>query len=280
MLYALKVAGALELTLCINKERELSLLCTTLQKYHLKFMNGTMSGILSDPDQIAYILGQYYMVIPTIPCLPPAGPENNIFDLFPPKPTPYGVRFVNREDPTSFMICTGGACLGIDQNKAAGCSLIFDSSKFRCFRLENRGPTGIAHPHTSDRAELRAIIAALQFRAWSREGFKRLIIGTSSLYVFERVEECENTGRAIWETTGPYSAAARNQDLWVRTGPNPNTVPDQDLWILLLAEICNVKENDGVDVWFWWIPGHNEMAEQAAIEGTRMEALDHFCIVS
>jgi ribonuclease HI len=53
------------------------------------------------------------------------------------------------------------------------------------FHLEKEGPFGEPSLQTSNRAELRAVIAALRFRAWQGEGFKSLVIATDSEYVVE-----------------------------------------------------------------------------------------------
>lgn len=45
-------------------------------------------------------------------------------------------------------------------------------------RLENQGPRGDIQRHTSNRAKLRAVIAALDFRPWSGEGWERIVVVT------------------------------------------------------------------------------------------------------
>jgi ribonuclease HI len=51
------------------------------------------------------------------------------------------------------------------------------------FRLENHGPSGIPTEPTSNRAKLRAVIAALQFRAWGSEGWRRVVVLTDLEYI-------------------------------------------------------------------------------------------------
>jgi ribonuclease HI len=87
------------------------------------------------------------------------------------KASPVPRRFVNQDNPNEFLIYTDGCCLNNGQaNPRAGCSAIFrPPTRTRpyygrvSFALENRGPTGEPHPQTSNRAELRAVIAALRF---------------------------------------------------------------------------------------------------------------------
>lgn len=49
--------------------------------------------------------------------------------------------------------------------------------------LEQKGPCGDIHRHTSNRAKLRAVIAALDFRPWHEEGWHTVVIVTDLEYV-------------------------------------------------------------------------------------------------
>lgn len=51
------------------------------------------------------------------------------------------------------------------------------------FRLEKHGPSGVPAEHTSNRAKLRAVIAALQFRTWGSEGWRRVVVLTDLEYI-------------------------------------------------------------------------------------------------
>jgi ribonuclease HI len=57
------------------------------------------------------------------------------------------------------------------------------------FRLESRGPNNEEVPLTSNRADLRAVIAALRFWLWNNEGTRRLVIATDSSYVIDGATE-------------------------------------------------------------------------------------------
>ncbi|KAJ5190896.1 uncharacterized protein N7498_009881 [Penicillium cinerascens] len=103
-------------------------------------------------------------------------------------------RFIRQTDPATFLIYTDGSCLNNGEaNAVAGCSFVFKplvqaGGVNSCrFPLEREGPTGELHPQTSNRAELRAVIAALRFRYWPGEGFDRLVIATDSEYVVEGI---------------------------------------------------------------------------------------------
>ncbi|GLI71980.1 hypothetical protein PoHVEF18_000147 [Penicillium ochrochloron] len=104
------------------------------------------------------------------------------------------------------------------------------------FPLESVGPTGERHTHTSNRAELRAVIAALRFRSWDKEEFDCLVIATDSDYV---VKGITNWVKA-WRRKG-----------WKTRSGTP--VKNKDLWQCLLGEIERADEN-GLRVKFWWIP--------------------------
>ncbi|KAB8212825.1 ribonuclease H-like domain-containing protein [Aspergillus novoparasiticus] len=104
------------------------------------------------------------------------------------------------------------------------------------FRLEDRGLTAEIQPQTSNRAELRAVLAALRFRPWPNEGFNNLVIAADSAYVVEGIT-CWVRG---W----------LQRDWRTRTG---GAVKNRDLWERLLVEIDRLDEDD-MQVKFWRIP--------------------------
>ncbi|KAJ5951109.1 uncharacterized protein N7479_009522 [Penicillium vulpinum] len=84
-------------------------------------------------------------------------------------PPPY--EFIRRDgNRTQFLVYTDGACLSNGQPRPrAGCSFIFrpSSSEVRgniSFPSELEGPSGQQYAQTSNRAGLRAVLAALRFR--------------------------------------------------------------------------------------------------------------------
>jgi ribonuclease HI len=153
-------------------------------------------------------------------------------------------RFVRDNDLRQFLIYTDGACSNNGGlNPKGGCSFIYRTTKQQSspedyvrFPLESVGPTGERHTHTSNRAELRAVIAALRFRSWDKEEFDRLVIATDSDYV---VKGITNWVKA-WRRKG-----------WKTRSGTP--VKNKDLWQCLLGEIERADEN-GLRVKFWWIP--------------------------
>ncbi|KAL3470223.1 ribonuclease H-like domain-containing protein [Aspergillus californicus] len=191
--------------------------------------------------------------------------------LFPPglsnRAIPPVLRFLHATDTQQFLIYTDGACLDNGQaNPRAGCSFVYRPSTqhpevhgYTRFRLENQGPTGEVYPQTSNRAELRAVIAALRFRYWPGEGCNSLVIATDSEYVVEGV-----TGwirgwlRRGWKTS--TGAAVKNRDLWER----------------LLGEI-EEKNGRGMQVTFWRIPREwNTEADRHAKHAATEDARDYF----
>jgi ribonuclease HI len=104
------------------------------------------------------------------------------------------------------------------------------------FRLEREGPLGNPVEHTSNRAKLRAVIAALQFRAWGGEGWRRVVVLTDL--------ECVVLGATTW-----LSRWVRRQ--WRKKrggGPYLN----RDLWEELHHCIVELRDQ-GCDVSFWLV---------------------------
>ncbi|KAF1912210.1 ribonuclease H-like domain-containing protein [Ampelomyces quisqualis] len=147
-------------------------------------------------------------------------------------------RYTRQSNPSEFLIYTDGACSkNGDQDARGGCAFFFrpetslsmipakTSSGHSTrsmnlhelgasnFRLESRGPTEEAGDQTSNRAELRAVIAALEFRLWNNEGCQRLVIATDSSYVVdgstEWIKKWQQNG---WQTS--THKPVKNQDLW------------------------------------------------------------------
>lgn len=166
-------------------------------------------------------------------------------------------RFVRRTNRKELMIYTDGACLGNGQaNPTAGCAFIYGDTRnhpgisgYASFGLEDKGPTGQHSPQTSNRAELRAVIAALRFRYWTGEGWQSMVIATDSSYVVEGITTWVNGWlKNEWNT---------------RQGKR---VMNKDLWECLLDEIKRLDEC-GMKVRFWKIPRElNQDADRYAKE--------------
>lgn len=172
------------------------------------------------------------------------------------------IRFTLPNEPGVCLIHTDGACLDNGrENPRAGWGFWHgerqEGKEIVSMRLEAVGPFGDEGAQTSNRAELRAVVAALRFRYWPGEGFHTYVVATDSEYV---VEGCTNWARA-W--------MGRN---WKTSTGQP--VANKDMWQALLGEI-EKKHDDGMAVQFWRIPrALNKVADAAARAGAGQEAED------
>lgn len=197
-------------------------------------------------------------ILPTM--FEPPTTSSKADEIFPPgrstRAIPTVTRFIHRDDPTSFLIFTDGACLNNGQSDPkAGWAFVFKPETpatdnrpgIISARLENQGPFGDEHAQTSNRAELRAVLGALRFRAWHGEGCKTLVFATDSEYVAK--------GATEWMSG------------WLRKGWKTSTgaaVKNRDLWELLLGE-TERYDKQGLRIQFWRIPrAMNVRADRAA----------------
>ncbi|AEO53788.1 hypothetical protein MYCTH_2295591 [Thermothelomyces thermophilus ATCC 42464] len=192
--------------------------------------------------------------------VPPSGSETP-FELFSGRKSYMRVtRYTFRNDAGKVLIRTDGACLDNgQQNPKAGWAFWhgFGPSGKRLVasgRLEKKGPFGDDSIQSSNRAELRAVIAALRFRYWPGEGFHTLVVATDSEYVVE--------GSTKWAKTWVKNG-------WVKRGGAG--VKNRDLWEALLGEIERYRD-EGMAVQFWRIPREwNIVADAAAKEAAAEE---------
>ncbi|KAJ5723275.1 ribonuclease H-like domain-containing protein [Penicillium malachiteum] len=179
-----------------------------------------------------------------------------------------GLRLFHRNSPGTFLVYTAGTCVNIGtENQRAGCGFIFghtprpnkNDPTYVQLSLENRGPTGEAHEQTSERAQLRAVIAASRFCDWRREGFDTMVIATDSEYVVEGI------------TTHIRG--------WIQRGWRTDTgasVVNRDLWECLLGEV-EQWHDFGMDLKFWKISERdNALAAVFAKSGAWKPRLDIF----
>ncbi|KAI0127211.1 hypothetical protein BJ170DRAFT_624587 [Xylariales sp. AK1849] len=188
----------------------------------------------------------------------PPPPDPSPAELFP--ATAVGpshvVRFVHRNNRKQALVYVDGACANNGQpNPRAGWAIVcglshlggVSSPYIISGRLENKGPSGDESVATSNRAELRASIAALRLGDWRKEGFDRIVIATDSSYVVD--------GATAWVKG------------WVHNGWKTRTggdVKNKDLWDLLLGEVER-WDDQGLRVDLWRIPRElNKDADAAA----------------
>ena len=92
-----------------------------------------------------------------------------------------GLRYISRDDVEAMLMYIDGACLNNGRpDSRAGFGVVFRKTENIAGRLE-RPPQGEAP--TSNRAELRAAICALNLRHWPGEGFLRIVLACDSEYV-------------------------------------------------------------------------------------------------
>ncbi|RSM20655.1 hypothetical protein CDV31_000341 [Fusarium ambrosium] len=200
----------------------------------------------------------------------PPSPTSTPAEVFPAgtsrRTDPHVYRFINRNNPDEFLILTDGTCLGNGHPDArAGWAFVFKpeticKSGTVSGRLEYYGPFGDHYAQTNNRAELRAVLAALRFCYWPHDGFTTLVVATDSQYVAK--------GATEWG----YG--------WVQNGwrsSNGEGVKNRDLWEALYGEFERLDEA-GVKVEFWRIPREmNEVADRAAKQAAEFEGQTWFC---
>ncbi|KAJ7276927.1 ribonuclease H-like domain-containing protein [Mycena rebaudengoi] len=162
----------------------------------------------------------------------------------------------------TMMIYTDGACASNGlASPRAGFAFIFNPSPGgkASGAVEQKGPDGQEYAHTSNRAELRAVIAALKFRGWWGEGWTRVVIVTDSEYVSEGATvRMRNWARRGWRTAAGRPAA--NRDLWEA-----------------LSDVLGGYATSGCEISFWRVPREwNTLADAAAKAATELEVSEEF----
>lgn len=144
------------------------------------------------------------------------------------------------------LLHTSASCLNQhdSQNRSArraASSCIFkptglhpSETRSLALRLERRGPTGQEYPQESNRAHLRAAIAALQCRQWREEGWSAVTIASDSGYLVEGITNWVE----IWQQNGWMTSRDIGH---LRDG---DAVANRDLWELLLWEVMEQRRED------------------------------------
>lgn len=178
--------------------------------------------------------------------------------------------FLHTEDSTSLLVYTDGVCLDNGGRRPrAGCAFVFRPSTQDPptegsvnFRLERTGPTDEIHPQTNKRAELRAVLGAIQYRNWRQGGFRTMIIATDSDYVVRGVTRWV----FVWL-----------RDNWMR---HKQPVQNKDIWKAILHEIKRWRRQ-GLEIKFWRIRKEwNKAASALAREGATKVAEERFINLS
>lgn len=121
--------------------------------------------------------------------------------------------------------------------------------------LEQKGPCGDIQRHTSNRAKLRAVIAALDFRPWYREGWQTVVIVTDLEYVV--------LGATGWLPAWVQRRwrMAPRRDVRGRLRPG-RKLANRDLWEELQSRIEDLRAN-GTEVAFWLVPPRSLIREDS-----------------
>ena len=143
------------------------------------------------------------------------------------------------------------------------------------FRLEDVGPTGWPEYPTSSRAELRAVVAALNYvrndtpksgnlcsglEFWGPRDSAKLVIVTDSSYAVDGATKWTRT----WEENG-----------WRKSGGEP--VKNRDLWELLLQRVRLLQSTRCTKILFWHVP---RSQKPESISGSSSEVRRNFTSAS
>lgn len=169
-------------------------------------------------------------------------------------------------DLKTMAVYTDGACAsnGLAAPRGAFAFVFNEASNgVHARALENKGPTGEVQTHTSNRAELRAVIAFLKFRVWWGEGWKRIVVISDSEYV------CKGA------TTWLRNWAGKN---WRTAAGRPTA--NRDLWEVL-SGLMGTYAEAGCEISFWAVPRScNTQADAAAKAACRLESSDDYTNVN
>lgn len=166
-----------------------------------------------------------------------------------------GIRFIQRTEKSTVLVYTDGSCLGNGgAGSRAGWAVQYgavdgmDAAGYYGL-LERCGPFGDMGLQTSNRAELRAAIAAARGLG-APKGIRKLVIATDSEYVVDGATKwARRWMEKGWTTT--FGKAVKNQDLW----------------LALLGEVERHWESNQIEIAFWRIPRKwNNEADAAAKE--------------
>lgn len=156
----------------------------------------------------------------------------------------------------TMLILTDGVCLNNSGPNATrrgprgGWSFIFNAEAEGVVSgvLEKKGPDGQVHSPTNECAELRAAIAALEYRPWSSEGWEQVVVATDSPNLVNGATALlRNWAAKDWRSA---RGLVQNRDLWER-----------------LSVLMGEAADGGCEVKFWNITrAWNAKAHQAARE--------------
>jgi len=167
-------------------------------------------------------------------------------------------RIVRYDDPSAILVYANALwCAGSQRKKSrAGCAILtraaqdeYRLAECKGFILEQTGPKdrvlqGDNFLYTQKRADLRAVIAALENQPWALEGWKTVTIATKSAYAYNGMTR----SIAKWKSQN-----------WL-TGAHPRCPPvtDADLWSHAIG-LVNEQAYRGCEVQFWLVPRNQNL---------------------
>jgi hypothetical protein len=164
-------------------------------------------------------------------------------------------RMVRHDDPYEVLVYASAFLLsGTPRRSArAGCSILTrtdsdrDSPYCEGFLLEKTKPNGKPleeTPYNQKRADLRAVVAALENQMWGSEGWKKVTIATKSSYVYN----------GMTKFVGKWK-----DDNWrANSRRGPSEVLNADLWARAL-DLVNDQAYHGCETQFWLLPRDHSM---------------------
>jgi ribonuclease HI len=197
-----------------------------------------------------------------------------------------GQLFVAHRDYRELLVYTDGACANNRQaGSQGGCAFVTHCSDsipapwyppkgaycmhgMFFFRLEDVGPTGLREKQTSNRAELRAVLAALNWfrqehsdlNSWKPKEFAKLVIATDSTYVVDGATKWAKT----WESNGWKLSSGEEAE-------------NRDLWEELLKRVRALQANRCEKISIWHIPRkQNATADRGAKFASQLKARPEF----
>lgn len=123
--------------------------------------------------------------------------------------------------------------------------------------LEQKGPCGDVHRHTSNRAKLRAVVAALDFRPWYGEGWQSVVVVTDLEYVALGATRW----LPAWVARRWRLAPRRDGRGRLRIG---RKLANRDLWEELQSRVEDLRAN-GTEVAFWLVPPRSLAREDSGL---------------
>lgn len=124
-------------------------------------------------------------------------------------------------------------------------------------RLELQGPRGDVTRHTSNRAKLRAVLAALDFRPWYGEGWEKIVVVTDLEYVVHGATKW----LPVWAQRRWRSGTKKMRGGRLRVGKK---IANRDLWEELQSRVEMLRAN-GTEVAFWLVPPKSLIGRESAL---------------